>query len=363
MRRIVSIGLTIAIGSALLSRGAAVQSDVGVRLRWDAPPDCASAEEFRMGVEQILGKSWSVLEPRLDLLAQISGTANHWRLTLQVRSDEEVPRIRSIEGESCKALVAAGAAIVALMIEHEKPTPQPDLLPPAPPPNEPAPFEASNLPDAPSAPVALDMHDAPNASTPTRTTAEMPSASPQALPASQLPVKATPHRSGSLDAELLIDGWSLPKPTLGARVVGNVVRYPWQVGVGFFGLLPATTELRAGANANLWLVAGQLRGCHQTKSGSGRMALATCATFDGGWMHGSTNGLVDDGRRGTLWLALGPELGLRIVFAGSHRLALVIATPFPLLRQQFVVGTSGQNVHDIPPVTLRVGLGYGFDFG
>jgi hypothetical protein len=80
-------------------------------------------------------------------------------------------------------------------------------------------------------------------------------------------------------------------------------------------------------------------------------------------MHGSTRGLEDDGRRGTLWLALGPELGFHFAISGSHRLALVVATPFPLLRKQFVIGTSGQNVHDIPSVTLRASLGYGFDFG
>jgi hypothetical protein len=136
MRRIVRFGSSIAIGLALLSQGALAHAEAGLTLHWDAPPDCPGAQELRAGVERILGESWSELEPKLELWVGVSQSKDRFYLDLRVRRETEEPRIRTVEGESCEALVEAGAAIVALMIEDEAKAAAPE-----------APLPAATLPD------------------------------------------------------------------------------------------------------------------------------------------------------------------------------------------------------------------------
>lgn len=345
MRRIVRLGFCIAIGLALLSQGALAHAEAGLTLHWDAPPDCPGAQELRAGVEGILGKPWSELEPKLELWAVVSQSKDRFYLDLRVRREIEEPRLRTVEGESCKAVVEAGAAIVALMIEDEAKAAIVE-----------APLPAATAPDMADATTSLAQ---PSPPAPSVVATQEPQRSAPTKPPREPLRRST--RKLFVESELLVDGWSLPKAAVGGRGLGGLGVDAWHASVGFFGLLPVTTDLGASATAKLWLVAGQLRGCR--RASFPRAELTACATLEGGWMQGRTRGLDENGSGGTAWLTLGPEFGLNYVVARSHRLGMGLSAPIALLRKRFVIGTSGQFVHSFPDLTLRGGLGYSFEFG
>lgn len=315
---------------------------------WTAPAGCPTTEEFRASVERLLRRPVAELPPGLAIDAQVVENASRWRLELAVTRDGGAAGTRSIEGESCAALLEAGATIVALVVQEEERhdaaeegTPS-DVPPATTPPPMGAPPPAPKVAPAPAA---------------TGTSAGQPPAKEPEPGESP----RTPRVGGLFDAAFVLDTTSLPRPALGGELAAGIRGQTWTTTLGVVALMPSKTDIREGATASLWLVTGRLNGCRLWRA-SGALRVASCGALEAGWVQGQADGIRDAGAGGTMWLAVGPGLHLTVDSGDTSRIDLGVLSGFPLRRTQFEIEDTGQPVHRLPIAAVRWVLGWTVEF-
>ena len=337
----VGAGAAWLVAAALCLRAYATE---GPELTWLAPDECPGPDVLRGSVERSLGRSWAELESRLSIDARLERVEERWRLELLVRRDGEALPPRRVDGESCEALVEAGAAIVALVIEREL-APEQSSEPPA------------DEPRRTSAPAPPPAAPTPRAAPEPPTDEDDDFATP---PRAERGLRGTAELAGLADVGLL------PRASLGGRLGAGIRGRAWAVSLAGVGLLPVRGSLglpEGDKYGRFWLAGAQVRGCGLL--GRGAVQLASCGVVEGASFQGSTHGVTNEGRGGVPVWSLGPELGLRLG-GGVHRLEVGVGAQFPLVRHNLVVENALSNDTIGEPVrpgaaSVRVLVGYRLD--
>ena len=270
--------------------------DGAYEVRWDAPPQCGTADDVRAEVSRL----GVVPRQSEDAPLSVSGTVARnddgtWRLTLVVDRGGR-PRARALEAASCQALVDSAAFIIAIALDPsvggEEPTPPPEPAEPEAPPEPEPPERAAPSPD--------------------RTL--------------WLAVQA--------GGGVRVGAW----PVGGAVELSFAIQGPrWRAELGgaydtprtFEGVDPTVAmRMQSGRTA--------LRGCYA--AAIGRIAFPTCGVAEVGVLDANGRRLETNLRRRRLWLALGLRGAVEVHVVGPLSVALTAEALIPVIQHEFIAG-------------------------
>ena len=293
-------------------------------VRWDAPDDCATAQDVRAEVSRLGVESTAPREPRVgaEEVLRVSGTVTRsdderWRLTLVLKQRGR-PQGRALEAPSCRALVESAAFIIAVALDPSvgglaQPEPKPE------PASEPKP-------------------------------------EPEPTPGPEPEPKPEPPQRTLWAAIQAGGGMRVGSSPIGgtAELAVGVEGLRWRVELGgaydppreFEGVDPSVAmRLQAGR--------GALRGCYVASIR--RVAFPTCAAAEVGGLDAAGRRLETSLRRRRLWLAFGLRGGVEIRIVGPLALALTTEALIPVIQHEFTAGPAPEVlIHRIGPADVRV---------
>ncbi len=316
--------------------GAPARSVPPPALVWQAPAGCPRAADVRGNVARILAESAHAQKP-VAITARVVVTAGDPWQAFVVLDVDNLRTERRFQAESCDAIAAATALIVALAADDEL---------------EPAPPESPAPPPPPPAPASVEPPPADAASTPV-------------LVAAPPPVAARRwDRTLLVGAEGLIDWGTLPSGPAAGFAVGAGPRWTadrWRVraqaGASFF---PGTQLVYSPTGgfvfADFWLFDLSARGC--AAAAFWKFELGTCLGAELDVMHGSPSasnpGAVKTQTRP--WLsAVGSAVAALNLF-GSLVVSLRADLVVPTHHANFGTPDVDVILYEIPNVACRAAL-------
>jgi hypothetical protein len=332
-----------------------------VQLEWSAPGACPQAAHVHAEVERLVGGWEKVARERgIEAEAQVALTSpRRWRLVLRVRG-AEAEGTRVLEGESCEALADAAALVLALALSPEAVEEQAALAGASSGaeavagPRTSGPEEPGGALTAPQPSEKGRTHDVAAMEEPED--GASPGLGPVEAPAHATPTGET-RTSARLGLEIVGDAGTLPRPALGAAVVGGVAWRRLRVVGSVMALGPrrGTLEAPEGAGGRFLLVAAAVRVCGVLLDRR-RGYLGPCTALELGTLRGEGEGVSDPGRGRALWAAVagGVQAGMRLM--GPWFLTLRVEALVPLARPTFLLEGIGA-VHRPSAAVGRVGLG------
>ncbi|MBX7081974.1 MAG: hypothetical protein K1X88_22400 [Nannocystaceae bacterium] len=288
-------------------------------LRWEAPPECPSAETIAARV-QALARDPTGGSGTAFVQAQVEATAAGYRLVLATEFLGNV-ETRVLEAEQCDALADATALVIAVTLQPALATVPPvrDAEP------EPPPEPATPEPDARPEPL--------------------PPPEP-ARPRRAVPVQAL------LRAAALGEWGSLPGPSGGAAVAIGVAWPRIRAELEAMWVAPRSTPRRDGRSATVQLAGGTARACYRVWVRS--VELPVCAGLEAAAAIARPQGTRSTDRR--VGPSVGPKIGVGV--ARQFRTVGVFAAVEAVGR---AYGTSlsvdGTRLFTQAPVSGRLWLG------
>ena len=329
-------------------------------LAWVAPAECPDQDAIERRLEELLGAPAGALVTR-DVRVQAVVVARGEQYELRLRSEvaDAQPGSRELAAENCEELSAAGAVIIALLVNPEALSAQ------ASGPSGPASSGTAPMPSAEPPPAAPAV-----ASEPTGT--GVPRASTRAPP---VPTNANPSPVATAPAYDEADTLVAPALLLGTAAIADVGALP-SVAPGVQALLGAKwSRVRVEANASflpgrfasaednpnkggsisLW--AGAVQGCYALLADE--VSFGPCAGVAMGSHRGRGRGLrkADDDQVPWLAATAGLQLSVPLQRSVSVRLQGLLAAP--LVRPRFYYlreDGETEQLHRPAPVTGRLAV-------
>jgi hypothetical protein len=146
---------------------------------------------------------------------------------------------------------------------------------------------------------------------------------------------------GHVAALALADAGALPGVAAGAAVALGLShrRFAVEAGVAVTGPRSEALASVDGAQAEVLLAAGQLRGCAFPLAS--RLSLGPCAAVEVGVLRGRSRGVTNPGSNRTPWAAVQLGLLARLRLARIVSLRLQAAVGIPLTRPSFEIAGIG----------------------
>lgn len=299
---------------------AEAQEEPRIELKWSAPEACPPRSEVIAEARRLAAAEGGGAGRSLSARATVVRTASgEWQLALQV--SEPASARRMLNGESCTAVARACALLLAMMVSGAE--------------EEPLPGEQS--PPAGPSPRAEKL------------------ALPQ--PAPRQPPAAYSGLDGALGLRAALDVGTLPAPTPGLGLTGEIGWRMYRLSTWLGAYLPSTTGVGgvAGAEATFILAEGSLQGCVMPVFE--RLRVGPCLGAAAGIVWATTTGVAEAEAAAEVWVAPLAMLALRWP-ADASGLALEAAAgvAWPLRRPNFML-RQGAQVHQSDRISLRVQLG------
>lgn len=364
-----------------------------MRVDFDAPAGCSSAEAFRRGVAARLERAASG-DGMPPARIQVRLTRNGDRVVgeLRLSPEQAAPDTRTVEGATCDEVVDVLALTAALALQPGARGTARTGTAPSPPARSPAAGkEASAVPRATAsrttgaAPAAGTRastatpgprpgREAPalataNAPTPTPTPTPVPTqvAPPPPEPAT-IVERPAPRTSAPAETYLEIGASAAlarvlasgPGPNLGGGVMLGVSRareghVPRSLRVGWL-YLPNDFLLHGSAVVDRWY-AFTLTGCPGWGLREGAFAVQVCARGIGGWITARDAAVTNPSSVSRAWVSAGALLRGGAALGAGFALELEAGLDAPLFHREFIITTPRQTVAETPPVSLLVGIG------
>jgi hypothetical protein len=397
-------GIPLIVGIAMTAGAAApVARAPMMRVDFDAPAGCSSAEAFRRGVAVRLehaatsdGMPPARIQVRLTRIgARVVGE-------LRLSQDQAAPDARTVEGATCDEVVdvlaltaalalkpaaqaaprtgseaaapvarspgagkevgAAPRAATSRSVSAGPPTStRSGSVPPAPRSAREAPVVASaSRPPPPASPPAEVAPPPPSPPPPS------PPPSPSAAPPIVERPAAPPSAPGGIHLEVGASAalarvlFAGPGPNLGGGVMLGVSqaredRVPRSLRVGWL-YLPNDFLLRGSAVVDRWY-AFTLTACPGWGLRHGAFDVQACARGIGGWITARDAAVTNPRSVSRSWLSAGALLRGGAALGAGFTLELEAGVDAPLFHRVFVTTTPLETVADTPPVSLLVGIG------
>jgi len=386
--------------------GVAAPREPMMRVDFDAPAGCSSAEAFRRGVAARLERTTTTagLPPAR---IQVRLTRKGQRVVGELRLSHEAaaPDTRTVEGATCDEVVDVLALTAALALQPAAHPGGPASAPPArgpsagkeagTAPRAAAPRTAGAGPPAPSrsgtaspaprsareAPAVASATAPPAPASPIPAPAELvtsppPPPPPPAPPSSPAPAPTTPAvieprtppatnlvgtylevGVNAAGARLLSDG---PGPNLGGGVMlglsqlrGDRVSRSLRAGWLY---LPNDFLLHTSAVIDQWY-AFTLTACPGWGLRGGAFDVQVCARGIGGWITAREVAVTNPRSASRAWLSAGALLRGGAALGAGFALELEAGVDAPLFHREFITTPPRATVAETPPVSLLVGIG------
>ncbi len=289
-----------------------------VELEWQAPAGCPSGADF---LAQISDRSDEALPLRvtLDVRARADGT---WEAELTMLRNGPTAERRTIEGESCQAVVDAAALITGLRKgpAEEASGPETFVEPPPPLPKTEGPGNDEPWPDVPE-----EARPAVSSVSPLLRSGDDD-------PRPGVPLGVWLSLSGGVAAGVL------PGIGGGAALEGGIDGAAWRVGLAA-RLFPARTRQSAGASVEgrFALATGGVLGCYVPRSRS--WSFPTCARVDVGALRGEGQNTVQSRVVWPLWAGASASASARWKLADRIEPFVTLEGTAALLTPSYAVGS------------------------
>jgi hypothetical protein len=340
---------------------------VAIRVEFDAPAGCSSADAFYAGLLTRMGHARRAApgEDAVHLGVRLTRLGTKVRGELRMMDGPGDGDTRRVDGESCDAVVEVLSLTAALALVAQPPHATP---PPAPPPRTPAPSRSPS--------------SSPNPST--APSPEAPPKPPESTPAPEAPRPPEPPRPPDADKPPEIEKPRPPPPEhlgtrfrIGLQAVAadvNVITNSMNVGGGVGVRIERHAEGRPRASLGLTFLyasndlvqtpeaislqwtALAVSGCPPFSLGR-IVTLQACAQAIGGWLTASGRGISNPGSSRRAWWSVGALLRASAHLGGGFALELEAGATVPLVERQFYVDTPDTTVGKTPTVAPLIALG------
>jgi len=366
-------GLSIGL-SALLALAApppaAGGDGVAIRVDFDAPTGCSSADAFYAGLLARMkgARRAAPSEDAVHLGVKLTRVGNKVRGELRLMDGPGDGDTRRVVGETCDAVVEVLSLTTALALTAQpaRATPPP---PPSPPPRSPPPSPPPRSPP-PSPP-------------PKSPPQETPAKPPETAPPPDAPKPPEEPKPPEIEKPPVIEVKPPPPPPalrpthvdLGLHAVAADVI---STSVSFGGALAARLERHSddGAGASIGLAflyvsndllqtadavavrwtAAAVTACPGWNLGR-VVTVQPCAQVIGGWLAASGRGLTNPNSVGRSWWSAGAILRAGAHLGAGFSLELEAGVAFPLIGREFTTRTPERTVGETPTVAPMVALG------
>jgi hypothetical protein len=376
-----------------------------MRVDFDAPAGCSSAEAFRRGVATRLERA-ATSDGMPPARIQVRLTRNGDRVVGELRLSHEqaAPDTRTVEGATCDEVVDVLALTAALALQPGARSAPRTGAAAAPPPARspgggkeagaaprataprtagaaaPAGTRAGSTPatprparEAPAVAAPRPAREAPavasaSAPTPAPTPAPAEIAAPAPPPAPATIVERPPPPSAPAGAHLEVGAsaalarvlTSGPGPNLGGGVMLGVSRarehgVPRSLRLGWL-YLPNDFLLHGSAVADRWY-AFTLTACPGWGLREGAFDVQVCARGIGGWITARDVAVTNPSSASRAWASAGALLRGGAALGAGFALEIEAGVDAPLFHREFITTPPRKTVAETPPVSLLVGVG------
>lgn len=346
------VGLNLEIALAVVAATTMDQPDTqpGLKLTWDAPPNCPSDARVRATIKEAL-ENYTPPKP-VSAAVLVRHTAAGFELTISLDKDGKHSE-RTLEGTSCDELSDAAALILVMTVDPR--------------------FKGSSLQQSPSPTDGAHEADLQPNSIPEPRPAPAPAPAPRsnrglemnsAKPSSSLEERDISTRTEQLrfvsDAQVGL-GWG-PLPRFGSMVeLGlGVGAHLWRAGV-IASYWPETQgssfpDSNRSVRAQLWAMGVQACGEPATK----RFSFPLCGGVQAGQMIAHGRGALEAREARSAWVAA--HLSTRVVFWALENLgvSLEVSGHVALRRPTFDTRPSRNIVHKANLLGVRASVGLNF---
>lgn len=321
-----SAPVPVALTAVLLALGGEA---VPVRVSYDTPADCPSAEAFYEAlrartehVREAVGE-----EPRLDVSVRVSRNARGFAGEVREVVNGKESAVRSMDGQTCKEVVEALSLTVALSIDPNAHAPR--AQPPSPPPSNP-----------PVAPV------------------EAPVVEPAPAPGPSAPLRLEIGLS-AVGTAVETTGWSL-----GGALFVSVFRDQssnTSSGVQLAFLFASTGFPRSPTDHRTRFGALVLDACPWRRRFAG-IELAPCALGAFGVLEMTGRDIFEPKTVDRAWWSAGLDAELSVPLGGGWVLEGALGGSVPLVRRRYFIDSAAHVVAESPAVSPLARLGVGVRF-
>lgn len=362
----------LAVLLALAAPAPAAASDaVPIRVEFDAPAGCSSADTFYGGLLARMSRARRALpgEAAVHFGVKLTRAGNKVRGELRLMDGSPGDGdTRRVEGETCDAVVEVLSLTAALALVTRPAAPIPPPPPsrqPAPPPN-PRSNGSSSSQSAPSSSQSSSSSSgkspAPESSKPPETE-EKPPAPDELPPTVTILPPPAPEPPHGAHFELGLQAVAADVISKAINLGGGVALRFERNSAGGPGASLGVTFLYAsndlvqspGEIAAKWMALAATA-CPGWSVGR-IVTLQPCAQAIGGWLAASGRGLTNPASVGRSWLSAGALVRAEAHLGAGFSVELEAGASVPILRRRFIVTTPEGTVGETPTIAPIVTLG------
>ncbi|KYF70714.1 hypothetical protein [Sorangium cellulosum] len=306
------------------SSAAAAPAPIPIRVDFDAPPDCSTAEQLYEGIHarservQLAAEGEEGWEVRVRLRrvgARVRGE-------LRVIHERGATDIRTVDGTSCDTVVQALSFTAALALdkvaEETEPPPAPRPSPVAPPP-PPQPAVVAPAPEPERPPFRLE-----------------------------------------LGAQVVLTQVVSPGMNLGGALVARLTQRTGSALSPSFGLslIHARNDLIPGADrASVQWTSATLTACPLRWEIARAVSAAPCITASGGWLDATGQGITSPESAARSWWSAGGLARAALSLGVSTALEVEAGLAVPLFRRRFTIGSPAETIAETPVISPLASVG------
>ena len=303
-----------------LPAAGSVEAPTPIRIVFDAPADCSTAEAFYQGVRSRTDRvrRAETGETGTELGVRVTKTSGRVHGELNLTGEHGESDRRVVDGETCDEVVEALSLTAALALDPTaRVAPRPAALPP---------------PPCPPAPP--------------------PSAAPTSF---QL----------GLHARAVVAEVVTPTASFGGSIAATVSpssMLPTGPTFGFAVTYLANDVLTTPENGSMQLTTLGLTACPlRFDLGSG-VFVDPCVVGKGGTLHARGLGVSNPAWVVRSWWSVGAEVALVVSLGAGFSVELAPSLDVPLVKRRFVSGEPPEEIGETPAVSAGAGLGIGYHF-
>ena len=367
------IGLTVLLALAAPAPVAAGDS-VAIRVEFDAPPGCSSADTFYGGLLARMNRARRAVpgEDAIRLAVRLTRVGSRVRGELRLmgggRGEGDT---RRVEGETCDAVVEVLSLTAALALVERPPPPVPPPVPPSHPASSSRSSSSSSSSQSTSSssqttssssekagkPPAPETARPPEAETPPE---QKPEKEPAAVTVEPAPKPPEPSRGRRFElglrgvAAYVVSGFNVGGG-LSLRLEKNAGDGAGaSVGVSF--LYTSNDLLQKADNVAVNWMALAATACPGWSVGR-TVTVQPCAQAIGGWLAATGRGISNPDSVGRTWWSVGALLRGAAHLGAGFSLEIEAGASVPLARRSFFISTPEGTVGQSPTVAPIVALG------
>jgi hypothetical protein len=359
-------GLPIGLYAALALAVPPASDVVTIRVEFDAPAGCSSADAFYGGLLSRMNHARRAApgEEATRLSVHLTRVGAKVRGELRLMDGRGGGDTRRVEGETCDAVVEVLSLTAALALAGQAPSPPPPP-PSRPPPPRPSPSSSSasssSSSSAPSSPVTVKPPELPPAEPPKPPEPPPPPVRepPPAVTVTPRPPERPSGVRFALGLQAVAADVVSTSPSFGGGLAVRLERRTADgagASIGLSFLYVPNDVLQNADNVAVRWTAVALTACPGLSLGH-VVTLQPCAQAIGGWLAASGRGLTNPESVGRSWLSAGAMLRAVAGIGAGFSLELEAGASVPLFRRTFMSTTPERTVGETPTIAPMGALG------